>query len=257
MIKCICTIVLLKVKFMPAPSLKFKTFFFVISLLLVGCGFVEAPPPTIVPTVTPPSDMLSLTAAKYTYTLAENVEVPGTGIIFRSRDENNIYIDLDGQPTVRRFGDSLIGSKILVPGVLGNYNLRLVDATFANPYIFGPVTLTIFNPAPVEMVGVNGEPAGAKIVYDGINIDYRIPAGRGLPGSTVTYLGNSDVVANLGGSAQFPTLPEGNSFIWTGRLNAYSVIQYDLRAVRVTTEELQMVGTAKIYLYDQPLLAGG
>lgn len=225
---------------------------------MAGCDFVEPPPPTVVPTVAPPSDMLSLTATQYTYTLIKDMEVPGTGIVYRSKDENdNVYIDLDGQPSVRRFGDNLIGSKILVPGVLGDYSLRLVNKSYSDPYIFGPVTLTIFNPSPVEMVGSTGEPAGAKIIYDGIPIDYRIPAGRGLPGSTVTYLNSKDGIANLGGSAQFRTLPEGNSFVWAGRLNAYTVIQYDLRAIRVTTAELQMIGTAKIYLYEQPLLAGG
>ncbi|MFK7800730.1 MAG: hypothetical protein AB8G95_03775 [Anaerolineae bacterium] len=198
--------------------------------------------------------MLALTTEKYTFTLVENGSVPGTDIIYRDRDESNIFIDVDGQPTVRRFGDSLIGSKILVPGVLVNYNLRLVDATFANPYVFGPVNVTIFNPAPVEVAGVTSAPVGADIVYEGINIDYRIPVGRGLPGSTVTYLGKGDFGANLGGTSQFRSLPEGNSFIWTGRLHAYAVIQYDLKALRVTEDELQMVGTAKLYLYNQPLL---
>ncbi|MFT7586453.1 MAG: hypothetical protein ACI9EW_002890 [Cellvibrionaceae bacterium] len=242
---------------MPASTLNPKIIFsaFCLTLLfLVGCGFVDPPVPTIVPTVTPPSDMLSLTTAKFTYTLVENAQVPGTDIIYRTRDENNIFIDMQGQPSVRRFGDNLNGSKVLVPGVMGNYSLRLVDATFGNPYIFGPVTLTIFNPAPVEMTGATSGPVGASIVYDGINIDYRVPRGRSLPGSTVTYLGRDDFGAILGGSSQYRSLPEGNSFVWTGRLHAYAIIQYDLKAVRVTPEELQMVGSAKLYLYNQPLL---
>lgn len=243
---------------MPAFCINSRIFLTTLSficLLLVGCDFVAPPPePTIVPTVTPPGDMLALTTEKYTFTLVENGAVPGTDVIYRARDENNIFIDLEGQPTVRRFGDSLIGSKILVPGVLVNYNLRLIDATFANPYVFGPVKVTIFNPAPVEVTGSTTVPPGASMVYEGINIDYRIPAGRGLPGSTVTYIGKGEFGANLGGTSQFRSLPEGNSFVWTGRLNPYSIIQYDLKALRVTEGELQMVGTATLYLYNQPLL---
>lgn len=243
---------------MPAHYFNSKTIvttFCLVCLFLAGCAFVEPPPPTVIPTVTPPGDMLSLTTAKYTYTLEDNQPVPGTDIIYRNRDEDNVFIDLDGQAAVRRFGDSLNGSKIIVPGVMTNYSLQLINATFGNPYVVGPVTMTIFNPAPLEMTSTTAEPAGASVVYDGINIDYRIPVGRGLPGSTVTYLGKGEFGANLGGSSQFRTLPEGNSFVWTGRLHAYAIIQYDLKAVRVTTEELQMVGTAKVYLYEKPLLA--
>ena len=242
---------------MPAPFTP-KTIFVTLCfacLLLAGCDFLEPAEPVVLPTVTPPGDMLILNSPKFTYTLVDNQKVPGTNIIYRSRDENNVYVDMDGQPSVRRFGDFLNGSKIIVPSVLAKYNLQLINTTFDNPFVVGPVTLTVFNPAPIEITSLNANPVGASVVYDGINIDYRVPVGRSLPGTTVTYLGNGEFGANLSGSSQFRTLPEGNSFIWTGRLHAYAVIQYDLRAVRVTTEELQMVGTAKLYLYDQPLLS--
>lgn len=224
----------------------------VVLLVLSSCIMGEPIEPTAVPSVTPPGDMLTLTTANYTHTLVENELIPGTDIIYRSRDGDNLFIDIDGQSSVRRIGDSLTGTRLMVPGTHVHYNLRLINAAFSNPYVFGPVTITVFNPQPLEMPNV-GQLPPATIVYEGIGIDYRVPAGRQLPGSSVTFLGVDDLGARLGGTAQYPSLPEQNSFVWTGRLSNHAIIQYDLTAVSVLPDELQMRGEAKLYLYRAPL----
>ena len=128
-----------------------------------------------------------------------------------------------------------------------------MTAAFSNPRVIGPVTATVFNPLPQELLGF-AEPPPANFVYDAISVDYRIPVGRVLPGSTVVYRGvdPNGNGASLSGTAQYAILPEQNSFVWTGQLGPNVIIQYDLRAVSVTTEELRMVGTAKLFLYREP-----
>ena len=242
--------------YMPA-TVHFKNFvglfILVLSAFLASCALVGEPiEPTAVPSVTPPGDMLALTTANYTHTLIENEPIPGTQITYRSREGDNIFIDIDGQSAVRRVGDTLTGTQLMVPGAHVHYNLRLINATFSNPYVFGPVTITIFNPQPLEITNL-AEPPPATIVYEGIGIDYRVPVGRTLPGSSVTFLGVDDLGARLGGTAQYPSLPEQNSFVWTGRLSRHAVIRYDLTAVRVLPDELHMRGEAKLYLYRDPL----
>ncbi|MEM8860345.1 MAG: hypothetical protein AAGD96_18615 [Chloroflexota bacterium] len=240
---------------MPA-TVNFKSVFsflaFVLPFFIAGCVLGEPIEPTAVPSVTPPGDMLSLTTANYTYTLVENQQIPGTKITYRSRDGDNIFIDIDQQAAVRRIGDTLTGTQLMVPGAHVHYNLRLISAAFSNPYVFGPVTITIFNPQPLELTNLT-EPPPATIVYEGIGIDFRVPPGRMLPGSSVTFLGVDDLGARLGGTAQYPSLPEQNSFVWTGRLSNHAIIRYDLTAVSVLPDELQMRGEAKLYLYKNPL----
>ncbi len=244
---------------LPATKPNIKIIFLLVivsSLVLTSCLLLpegSGGGSTPIPSVTPPGDMLVLQADQYTHTLEEGGRVPGTGIVYRSIEADNIFVDIDGQPSVRRVGDILTGSSIVVPGVHVQYNLRLMTAAFSNPRVIGPVTATVFNPLPQELLGYL-EPPAANFVYDAISVDYRIPVGRVLPGSTVVYRGvdPNGNGASLSGTAQYAILPEQNTFVWTGLLRPNVIIQYDLRAVSVTTEELRMVGTAKLFLYQQP-----
>lgn len=224
---------------------------FAICLFLIGCGFGEVVEPTPFPTVTPPSDMLTLRTTQFSHDLQENQRVPGTQIVYRSAEGDNINVEIDGQPSVRRVGDVLNGYSLLVPGVYGDYNLRLMTGAFSGPRVVGDVVTTIFDPSPSELF-ISSPPA-ANFMYEGISVDYRVPVNRALPGSTVIYLGQDNGVARLSGTAQYANLPEGNSFVWTGQIRPNAIIQYDLKAVAVTQDELRMVGTARLFLYAQAI----
>jgi hypothetical protein len=225
-----------------------------IGLLLaatLACTTPSLPQTGPAATATPPGDMLALTLQAYATNLQAGESVPGARMTYVGRDANNNYIvRIDGQEAVKRIGDSFLWSGIIGPGVHAAYNLRLTTDMLGTMPVAGTVRFTIFNPTPVAMPLPNDLTAYGR--YANILVDYSVPLGRQLPGSSMTYTG----LVEQGGvqSAQFsgvsglPYYALGDSIVWTGQLREGVYIQLNLRVISLDAEHVRLGGTVELWI---------
>jgi hypothetical protein len=145
-------------------------------------------------------------------------------------------------------GDSFTWRGIVAAGVLARYNLRL-SPTFVSDSLLvgGPVELFVFNPIAVELPNTDAT-SGAVLHYDNITIDFSVPKGSNIPGTTLVFEGQTDQGAQLSGTTQHPYRAQGDSLIWIGRLRGNVIIRYNLRTTAISDESLRLIGTADLWV---------
>lgn len=226
-----------------------------LALPALACSTADLPvvgQPTVEPTPTLPGDTLTLTVPIYTYNLQEGETIPGTQLTYVGPNGDAFDVLIDGLPAVKRIGDSFIWSGIVGPGVFANYNLRLTTNVLGGLPVAGPVVLVVLSPTPVETGSLPTDPP--RLRFGEIGVNYLVPVGREVPGTTLTYQGLSQ--PNEGGSSLglltggqgYPYLATGDSLVWTGRLRDNVYIRYNLRAASVTAENLRLLGTAELWI---------
>ncbi|MGH2538614.1 MAG: hypothetical protein ACRDHL_14585 [Candidatus Promineifilaceae bacterium] len=194
-----------------------------------------------------PGDMLSFSTPLYSASLSPGERVPGTQMVYVGRDGNVYNVSLDGLAAAKRAGDSFAWKGVIAPGVIGNYNLR-ISPTFISDDILvgGPVEITIFNPIPVELDP--SIPLEGPIRFDNLPVEFSVPAGGRVPGATLTYVGQADQGAQLGGTSGYPYRALGDSLIWAGRLRGDVSVRYSLRVATLSEDRLRLVGTAEVWV---------
>jgi hypothetical protein len=216
---------------------------------LIGIG-VSSPAAT----ATPLGDTLSFTMPAYAISLEPGESVPGTRLKYVGRQGDAYQVSIDGLSATKRTGDSFIWNGVLAPGVYANFNLRLTMAVFGPLAVAGPVTITVFNPQPVEQA-MPVETA-ADLSFNNIVVNYSVPAGRVIPGTTLVYEGmvaqsetdQGNVQARLSGLSGYPFLALGDSLLWTGRLRDNIMIRYSLRVASISEQGLRLAGTAELHI---------
>ena len=202
--------------------------------------------PTAVPSPTPEGDSITFRTLTYRISLSEGESVPGTGLRFIGKRDNGFDITIDGLPTFKRSGDSFPWRGVVAPGVVGVYDLRLTTTLLGELIAVGPVQVTILNPAPLELN--NTQPTPAVYEFEELLIDYLVPVGRLIPGTTLTYLGQTEQGAQLSGTLGYPYLQQADSLTWTGQLRSNVILRYDLRVTSISETGLRLVGTAKLWV---------
>ncbi|MCB9423289.1 MAG: hypothetical protein H6667_26070, partial [Ardenticatenaceae bacterium] len=155
----------------------------------------------------------------------------------------------------KRIGDSFFWSGVIAPGVYANYNLRLTTSVLGKLPAAGPVEIIIFNPAPIE-AALPAELATASPTYHNILIDYQVPPGMNIPGSTVIYEGmitqgegqQATELAWLTGTSGYPYLALGDSLVWVGRVRENVYVRYSLRVTTMNEYGLRLSGTAELWI---------
>ncbi len=214
---------------------------------LIGIGG-SSPPAT----ATPLGDTLSFTMPAYTISLEPGERVPGTRLEYVGRQGDAYQVSIDGLSATKRTGDSFIWNGVLAPGVNASFNLRLITAVFGPLPVAGPVTITVFNPQPVEQAMPVA--VAADLTFNNIVVNYSVPAGRVIPGTTLIYEGmvaqsetnRASLQARLSGLSGYPFLALGDSLLWTGRLRDNVIIRYSLRVASITEQGLRLAGTAEL-----------
>ncbi|MCB8942662.1 MAG: hypothetical protein H6658_02685 [Ardenticatenaceae bacterium] len=209
-------------------------------------------------TPTPMGDTLIFKIPVYTYNLEPGGIVPGTRLEYVGRDEGIYNVKIDGLPASKRTGDSFIWNGIMAPGVHGSYNLRITTAILGGLPVGGPVDLTILNPNPIERTAL---PLNEEIflAYNNILVNYIIPQGRQIPGSTLIFEGivtqgegeQATQLAQLSGLTGYPYLAIGDSLVWMGNLRDNVVVRYNLRALAINDNGLRLDGTAELWILNQ------
>lgn len=208
---------------------------------------------TAEPVPTPVGDTLAFRLPTYTIQLAPGERVPGTALQYVDRRGETYLVNIDGLEAARRPGDSLIWNGIVAPGVYGNFNLRLTTAVSDLITANGSTELIIFNPLPAEQpLPPNLEP---RLRYDDVAINYTVPVGWSVPGTTLVYEGlqapgpgSSQQLARLSGTTGYPFLAVGDSLVWIGRLRPNVYVRYDLRTQAFDADRLRLLGTADLLI---------
>lgn len=222
-----------------------------LALLLAGCNLSgNAGPPTLTPPPAPtPTGSTLFFNAPYNIALPPETRVPGTGIFYQG-PQNDVYLfTIQGLQAFKRVDDTINWNGIIAPGVVGNYNLQLKLNSNISPaqlYATGPVRVGIMNPLPRE-VPLDSMPSSLAW-FDNIRIDYVVPQGEQVPGTTLVFQGIQDNTAYLTGGTGYPYFPLGNSVIWFGRLTDRVLVRYDLRVSRLDEIGLGLTGTARLWL---------
>lgn len=233
------------------------SFFCLVALLpLAACslvpGFVPSGPP---PSPTPPGDTLSYTIPAYTINLSPGDSVPGTRLQYIERRDEGYLVKIDGLEATKRIGDSFFWSGVVAPGVFANYNLRLTTDVFGKLPAAGPVEIIIFNPEPMESA-LPVELDAASPSYNNILVNYQVPPGMTIPGSTVVYegtvtQGEGQQVAELAwltGMTGYPYLALGDSLVWAGRVRENVYARYSMRVTALNEYGLRLSGTAELWI---------
>lgn len=201
------------------------------------------------PTPTPPlEEIVSFWVPVYSANLSPGESVKGTQMTYLGRDGDVYRVAIDGLEATKRVGDSFNWRGVLAPGVIGNYTLRLSPTILGdNMLTAGQVRLFVLNPIPVELS--NDFQVNQSIHrFGGLGVDYKIPLGGNVPGTSLSFVGFDDQGAELGGTKGYPYRVVGDSLFWTGRLRGNVVVSQSLRVVSANEEELHVLGTAELWV---------
>ena len=181
-------------------------------------------------------------------TLAPGETIPYTQLTYEGHVGNLYRVLIDNQAAEKRAGDSFRWRGVIAPGITAHYNLRIAP-TFSpdNMLVGGSVEFGVFNPVPVEM---EGDPVLAEelLHFSNMFVDYTVPIGEIIPGTTISYLGQNEEDAELSGVAGYPYRAVGDSVTWQGRLRDNTSVRYSMRIVYIKEDSLRLIGTAEMWI---------
>ena len=237
---------------MPKAWSATAVFLALLFLTTLACALPTSPTSGPLPTPTVEGDSLELLIPAFTYNMQPGDTIPGTRLEYIGKTGDVFEVSIDGVTTNKRFGDSFIWSGIVAPGVHATYNLRLTTEIIGTLPVGGPVNLVILNPEPaaISTLPVNNE----AFHYNNIFVTYNVPIGFNLPGTTLIYDGVAQQgeidSARLLGTEGHPLFAVGDSITWIGTLRENVTASYTFRVVNYNEENLQVTGTAEIWVND-------
>lgn len=227
----------------------FSLFFFVMLACTVpSVNLPELGPPA---TPTPMGDTLQFNIPIYNVGLQPGGTVPKTRLEYVRELESGVYeMRIDGQTVNKRSGDSFFWNGVISPGVLANFNLRIIIEGLNQLQVTGPVEIFVLNHVPVELATLPVDETFTN--YRGIAIDYRMPEGSTIPGTAVIYSGmqeqGGNALAVLTGSTTYSQLAIADSMIYTGQLLNNVYVRYSLRVLSIDENGLRLTGTAELWV---------
>lgn len=229
----------------PLSALMVPLLLFLTSL---ACAFsIEDTTPNA-PNPTPVGDVVHFRVPIYSTTLNPGDTVPATQMTYSGREGDVYNVTIDGLSAAKRVGDSFSWRGVIGPGVIAKYNLRLSPTFLTDDLLVGgPLELWVLNPLAVELpVGVDQMPSAVH--YSNIAVDYTVPKGGQVPGTSLIFEGETDQGAQLSGTSGHPYRLQGDSLIWAGRLRGNVNIRYSLRLTSVNEDSIRLLGTAEVWV---------
>jgi hypothetical protein len=197
----------------------------------------------------PLGDTISFNVPFYSVGLEPGATVPGTRLLYIGPRDDGYDVLMDGLPAFKRSGDSFSWNGIVAPGVYARYHLRLATTLLGRLVAAGPVELFILYPNPVELPTL--EVAGTAYHFDRVPVQYLVPQGGAIPGTTVIFQSQTEEGAWLSGAGH-PYRAPGDSVVWVGRLRDNVTIRYNLRVVRIERSGLRLVGEVELWVASRP-----
>ncbi|MCD6520600.1 MAG: hypothetical protein J7M05_11830 [Anaerolineae bacterium] len=176
-------------------------------------------------------------------TVAAGEALPGTDIRYEYMDEKGAHILINGQEAIKRKGDSLDWRGSPVPGVSVDLSLRVVWYTEEELYLVGTAKVVIQEVNP----RAGGVRTSSPIKYSG-PVVYNLAKGAKIPGSTVSFEGQTEEGAKLGGIEGYPYRKVGDSIFWEGQLRDDVYIRLDVRVIQFDERGLRVGGLVTLWL---------
>lgn len=169
--------------------------------------------------------------------------LPGTGIQYVEETETGALVLIDGSQAIKKVGDSLDWEGPMADQVSVEQNLRVVFFTEATLQTAGTAQVIIDSPTPAA------EPANVEArVHFKLPIGYDVDKGQAIPGTPITYLGQTEDGAELGNVEGYPYRKIGDSIQWEGKLREGIWLRLNARTALVTEDRLGVVGTADLWI---------
>jgi hypothetical protein len=191
-----------------------------------------------------PSGAMEYSAA-FERGISAGQSLPGTDIKYLGKTDQGAQMSIGGQAALKRTLDSLTWRGEPVPGVSVNYNLRIISFDDKSLQTGGTAKVVVSN-VKAQAVSPTSLPKDA-LTFKGV-VTYKVPQGKTIPGTTITYDSKTPDGAKLGGIEGYAFRKEADSIAWVGKLSDECFLQLDLRLLVYTDSAMQVTGTATLYL---------
>ncbi len=177
-------------------------------------------------------------------TLERGATLSGTDIQYESSSEDGVYLIIGGQRALKRTGDSVEWSGAPIAGTEVELDLRVIRHTEEQVNLAGKAGVVIRDVAPQPGL----MDTSSQMSFSG-PVAYGIAAGSYIPGTTLTYVGETEQGAELGGLFnEYPYRQVGDSIVWEGRLRDGVYLRMELRTVQFDDDGLRVAGLATLWL---------
>jgi hypothetical protein len=201
-----------------------------VALLVVGCSTVTWK--TRLPYAGPVE--MSIDAGQF---------LPGTDVQYVAKGTGGARLSIGGKQAIKRIGDSLDWKGDMRRGVNVDQTYRVVLIAEEALDVAGTVRIIVSNPTP--QAGPVNESAP---VHFELPVGYHVAKGDEIPGTTITYLGQTDQGAQLGNVEGYAYREVGDAIVWKGKLVEGVWIELGLRTLLFTDDNLDVAGTVDIWI---------
>ncbi|MEN8098717.1 MAG: hypothetical protein ABFQ89_06545, partial [Chloroflexota bacterium] len=191
-------------------------------LLLSGCSL---PFGINVPTPTPELPEGLTFIAPFAASLDPGETIPGTGLAFQEKAEDEIRVLIDGQAAVKKVGDSFNWLGSPAAGVEVAYKLRVMGVILGSLRAVGDVHVTMHDVQPIP----EETPEEAPLMFRAAVATHTVPKGTIIPGTSITYLGKTDKGAQFEGIEGYPYREIADSLEWSGRVRDNTLVDITMR----------------------------
>ncbi|NLT74787.1 MAG: hypothetical protein GXX94_11470 [Chloroflexi bacterium] len=179
-----------------------------------------------------------------TLSISRGMALPGTGIVYEAPADEGVYLTINGQRALKRIGDSVQWSGPLAAETEAKLDLRLVWTSAEKVDLAGTAEVVIRDAAPQSGTAIT-----SSTVSFGGPVAYGVAQGSYIPGTTLTYVGETEQGAELGGLYnEFPYRQIGDSIVWEGSLRDGVYLRTELRTVQYDRNGLRLAGVATLWL---------
>jgi len=170
--------------------------------------------------------------------------VPGTDLYLTRSGEGGAEFEVLGMRSVRTIGDSLDFDGPW-PGLQGvEYNARL------RIYQVGEGQVRAAGVHQLKITGVSPQKSDIAVIGQGLKFPYtaHVSAGGTIPGTTLSYVGDSERGAEFGGleADEFPYRKVGDSVRWEGNLRSDIAAEFSLRVLYYDGQRAQVGGIVTV-----------
>lgn len=176
-------------------------------------------------------------------TVPMNGGIPGSNVRYVGYSPEGAVVLIDDQRANKKVGDSLDWQNEPVPGVRVSMAQRIVAANEERLQTVGTVRVVVSEAQPA----VAQFPDNPSFRYK-VAVTYTVRKGERIPGTLITYKGNTENGAEFEGVSGYPYRKLGDSVSWSGRLRGNAYLDMTSRVTVYTDDFVTLVGLADIGL---------